>query len=214
MRVEGYRNRLTADHFELMRIPRRFWGASVSEIEPLTRKVIVSYLRQLDDMLDRGAGILLWGRNGRGKTSAAVCVAKEARRRGASVLMVTAAALIEAARERSTEDRQLVERVRGVDFLLLDDLDKEYPGDSGYSERFLENLFRERGANRLTTWITSNAGRDGLIERYKISMMEVLKEMVVPVRMRTGIGENGDEGENHRDDEQKKLSDQLLAKVG
>lgn len=205
MRVEGYRNRLTADHFELMRIPRRFWGTSVSEIEPLTRKAIVSYLRQLDDMLDRGVGLLLWGESGRGKTSAAVCVAKEARRRGASVLMATAATLVDAARSRADDDGQVVSRARSVDFLLLDDLGKEHHGDSGFSERFFENLLRERSASRLTTWITSNMGRDGLADRYKDSMMEVIKELVVPVRVR---------GDNLRDEVQENLRERLQVGVG
>jgi DNA replication protein DnaC len=206
MRIEGYRGRLTAEHFGLMRVPRRFWEASVSDIEPMTRQVVLTYLRQLDEMLDRGVGLLLWGENGRGKTSAAVCVAKEARRRGASVLMTTAASLVDAARSRTeVEDGLLVERARGVDFLLIDDLGKEHPGESGFSDRLFENLLRERSASQLTTWITTNMGRDGLTERYKPSMMEVIKELVVPVKMT---------GENLRDRTQESLRGVLCVGIG
>jgi len=203
MRVEGYRGRLTAEHFDLMRIPRRFWGVSVSEIEPAARHSIAAYLRQLDEMLDRGIGMWLWGANGHGKTSAAVCVTKEVRRRGASVLMTSAVALIEAARSRARDD-ELVERAHGVDFLLVDDLGKEHHGESGFSDRFFEGLFRERSENRLTTWVTSNAKADALEVRYKRSMLEVIKEIMVPLKV---------DGVDWREVVQGKLREQLRVTV-
>jgi len=198
MRIEGYRGRLTAEHFMLMRIPRRFWDVTFDQIHPGAQGVVRNYLNELDVMLDNGDGLLLWGPNGRGKTSAAAFVAKEVRRTGASVLMVTAAMLLDSVLQKTeAEDGLLImELARTVDFLLIDDLGKEHASKSGFSDRVFENLLRERGSNRLTTWITTNMGRDGLVERYKHSMMEVLKELVVPVKV---------EGDNHRDDAQEKL---------
>lgn len=188
---------MTAEHFLLMRIPRRFWEVTFDQIEPSAQVVIRNYLQNLGQMLDNGDGLLLWGPNGRGKTSAAAFVAKEVRRTGASVLMATAASLLDSVLQKTeVEGGLLIELARTVDFLLIDDLGKEHASKSGFSDRVFENLLRERGSNRLTTWITTNMGRDGLAERYKHSMMEVLKELVVPVKV---------DGENRRDDSQEKL---------
>lgn len=202
MRVKGHRGHLTAKHFTLMRLPRRFWTVSFDQITSELRDIIGDYCRNIDRILDDGEGLLLWGENGRGKTSAAAFVAKEVRRTGASVLVVTAASLIDSVLEKTKteDDGLLIDRARSVDFLLLDDLGKEHPSASGFSDRILENLFRERGAARLTTWITSNFGPDGLTQRYKKSMLEVLKEQVVPLKV---------EGDNRRDDAQDRIRESL-----
>lgn len=192
MRIVGQRSRLTADHLLLMRIPRRFWEVKFDQIEPDLQGILRNYLKHLDDMLDSGSGLLLWGENGRGKTSAAVFMAMEVRRTGASALMITAASLIDSVMEKTeVEDGLLVDRARVVDFLLLDDLGKEHPGRSGFSDRLLENIFRERTAAKLTTFVTSNMEHVALTERYKKSMLEVMKEALLPVRV---------EGKNFRDE--------------
>lgn len=200
MRIKGHRGQLTAEHLLLMRIPRRYWEASFDRIDPETRKIIRGYLHALDDMLDRGEGLLLRGPNGSGKTSTAAYVAKEVRRTGASVLMATAASLRDSVfdKPQPTEDLTLLELARAVDFLVIDDLGKE--SANRFTQHFFENLLRERGANRLTTWITTNADQEGLEALYKKAFIEVLKELVVPVAMHEV---------NHRDDEQAILQELL-----
>lgn len=200
MRVEGYRGQLTAEHLLLMGVPRRFWEVDFDHIDPSTQGTIRRYLANLDEMLSRGEGMLLWGENGRGKTSAAVYVAKEVRRTGASVLMVSAASLMESVLgkiEDDDEDGKLLDRAKLVDFLVLDDLGKEHSSKSGYSDSVFENLLRERGSNRLTTWITSNMGPPGLAGRYRVSLLEVLKELVMPVHV---------QGKNQRDETRDRLT--------
>ena len=191
---------MTAEHLLLMRIPRRHWEASFARIDPATRAVIGGYLHALDDMLDRGEGLLLYGMNGSGKTSAAVYVAKEVRRTGASVLMATAAALRDSAFEKTppAEDMTMLDLARSVDFLLIDDLGKEAP--NRFTQHFFENLVRERGSNRLTTWITTNLEPEGLKARYARTFVDVLRELVVPVRM---------EEVDHRSDEAEILQEHL-----
>lgn len=201
MRIVGQRNTLTTEHFQLMRIPRRFWGVTFDQIAPRLKGVVRNYLQHLDEMLDNGNGLLFAGNNGIGKTSAACFVAREVRRTGASVLMITVASLIESVLEKvEVEEGLLLDRARTVDFLLLDDLGKEHPGKSRFSDRVLENLLRERSAARLTTFVTSNMSIKDLNERYDTSMMEVIKETVLPVVV---------EGVNYRDEAQEKLSKAL-----
>lgn len=199
MRIVGQRSRLTVEHFLLMRIPRRFWGITFDQIEPDLKEVVRNYLQNLDMMLDNGHGFLFAGNNGVGKTSAACFIAREVRRTGASVLMITAASLIESVLEKTeVEEGLLLDRTRIVDFLLLDDLGHEHSSKSKFEDRVLENLLRERGSACLTTFITTNMSIEDLKERYETSMLEVMKEMMLPVVV---------EGKNYRDEAWKKLSE-------
>lgn len=191
MRIVGHRMRLTQAHVEGMRIPRRFWDVSFDQINEEIRPKIDVYLRNLDDKLDRGEGLLLWGNNGVGKTSVAVLIALEVRRRGASVLFTTAEGLRSSVLEGTMfdDEQTVIERARAVDFLVLDDLGKEHPGETGFTERLFENLFRERSAARRTTFVTTNlpmrpgdGGGKALTNVYIPSMIEVMKETLHPIR--------------------------------
>lgn len=191
MRVAKYRTPLRADHLLLMRIPQRFWEVTFAEVGmkdghlvgASLRRAVESYLRHIDDNLDSGSGLLLWGENGTGKTCAAVVIAKEARRRGAPALFVNAEDLRIATIEQTPfhEDMTLMDRAREVELLVIDDLGKDYRGATGYSDRLFENLLRYRSANCRTTIITTNLKPVRLLERYKKSMMDVIKEAMAPV---------------------------------
>lgn len=196
MRIVGHRIKLTKAHMELMRVPRRFWTSDFDAIPECEGRVVLrSYLRDIEGMLDRGTGLLLWGPNGHGKTSAAVLVAMEARRRGASVLFVQAETLRQGVLEKAmfSGEKSLMERAREVDFLLLDDLGKEHTGETGFTERLFENLIRERCSQRRVTFVTTNLSTKtsdkpnapvSLRTRYIPSMLEVMREAMYPVMLR------------------------------
>ena len=63
----------------------------------------------------------------------------------------------------------------GIPFLVLDDLGVEYLKDGGMAESFLDELFYEREANRLTTVITSNLNAKQLAERYSPRILDRLR---------------------------------------
>lgn len=196
MRVVGLRIKLTRAHMELMRVPRRFWQSDFNAIpECEGRDTLRSYLRNIDEMLDRGEGLLLWGPNGHGKTSAAVIVMMEARRRGASALFVQAETLRASVLDGTmfSDEKTLMERAREVDFLVLDDLGKEHTGETGFAERLFENLIRERSAQKRVTLITTNLPTTPPVDnprgaslqtRYIASMVEVMREAMYPVLLR------------------------------
>lgn len=185
MRVVGQRIRLTADHLLWMRLPNRFWEASFGRIDPDLQPHVREYIKDIDGHLDRGEGFLLWGDNGGGKTSAASVIAKEVRRTGASVLYVTAEHLRQSVLEKEefTEGQLLIDRAREVDFLLLDDLGKDHPGQTGFTERLFEELIRERSSEVRTTFATTNYTLDRIRTRYKVSMIEVMKETMVAIHV-------------------------------
>ena len=175
-----------------MCIPPRYWNVTWEEISNGDhREIVENYLRKLPDMFERGVGLLLWGANGCGKTSAAVIVGKEYRRRGQTVLFFEAAALKRAViqREMFDEDQDVWERARDVDVLILDDLGKGVQDKTGFGARLLDELIRHRNAHERVTFITTNMSpfpqRDGEIsqleDELKISTLHSLKECIVPV---------------------------------
>lgn len=201
MRIRGQRSELTPEHFLLMRLPRRFWQSAFDQIPEHVQPAVRNYLQSIDDQLDDGNGLLLWGKNGCGKTSIAAFIAKEARRTGASVLFMTAESIRESSfGKEQVEDGSLFDRVRTVDFLVIDDLGKEYRDAKKHAARLFENLVRERSASKATTIITTNDPPMGLQKIYPDSMLEVLKEVVVPLKV---------EGDNRRDDAQDVLREAL-----
>jgi len=196
MRIVGHRMRLTQAHVERMNLPRRFWNVRLDQISEGIRDHVAAYLKDLDGNLDRGEGLLFWGNNGVGKTSVAALIGMEARRRGASVFFTTAESLRQAVLNRTMfdEDQSIDDRARAVDVLILDDLGKEHPGETGFTERLFENLIRERSASKRTTIITTNLplssskkGAASLMSVYIPSMMEVMKETLLPLKF---VGEN------------------------
>lgn len=201
MRIPGFRVELTVEHLQGMRIPDGFHGSHFGMIEqPNLADVCREYLKNLDVMLDDGAGFLFWGKNGTGKTTAAVVIAKEVRRRGGSVFFTTVESLRQCALDKAKFDDDILvtERAESVDMLLLDDLGKEH--DTEWSQRMLENLMRVRVSHRRSTIITTNTLTDELVKVYRISFMEILKEACVPVHV---------EGESHRDGIGKALAARL-----
>jgi DNA replication protein DnaC len=142
-------------------------------------------------MLDYGQGLHLHGPNGTGKTSIAVLAAMEALRLGASVLFVTAEQLRRASIEDIwfDESQLLLDRAREVDLLVVDDLGKEHRGDSGYAERLLEDVLRQRSSRRLTTIFTTNVPvgsaekKSGLFGIYSQSMLDVSRESMRPLQV-------------------------------
>ena len=197
MRIVGLRIKLTKAHMELMQIPRRFWEVDFESIPDCEGKATLrSYLRNIEEMLDRGEGLMLWGPNGHGKTSAAVLVGMEARRRGASVLFVQAETLRASVLDGTmfSDEKTLIERAREVDLLILDDLGKEHSGETGFSERLFENLIRGRSASKKVTLVTTNlplkprgdkSSEPSLKGKYIPSMLEVMREAMYPVLLKT-----------------------------
>jgi DNA replication protein DnaC len=183
MRVVGFRTKLTSEHLALMRIPRRFWEARFETLQDPLRAPVKAYLgsqpSDLMQKLDRGEGLWLSGRNGIGKTTAAVVLAKEVRRTGAPVLFVAAHELCEGAvkKARFNDEMLLSERAETVDFLVLDDLGKEHLGSSGFTHQFLENLLRKRVNAGQATLVTSNIRPEELRKRYHTSFVEFVKEL-------------------------------------
>jgi DNA replication protein DnaC len=187
-----YRRKLNESDIVRMRLPKRHWEASFESIsderennDPSLRDVVKKYFDKIDDVSSRGVGLLLYGKNGTGKTSAACFFLKEMRRRAYSTMFVEAAELKSVVfKDTPFDDNEtLWERMKEVDVLVVDDIGKGMHDNTGAFARIVDELIRHRTSNCRVTWATTNMNLSDLEETLKISTMHSLKEAMVPVRV-------------------------------
>lgn len=218
--VTVLRRELTREDMERMRIPLRYWKVSydgisaersrVSPSAPSAQEFVRSYLERIDEMAADGVGLLLHGANGRGKTSIAVVIAKEFRRRGRRVLFIEAAALKQYVINKvyfdGDEGELYWDRAMSVDVLIIDDFGKGTQDKTGFGARLFDELIRHRNAEKLVTFLTTNmtprpGAPNSLGEELLESTLHSLKECVIPVEII---------GEDRRDATLAELRDRLL----
>lgn len=188
---------LSEETLQRMNIGRRFWSADMTQVEESTSKEIFRrYVMELKSNYDQGWGIFLYGGNGVGKTHASCAMLKEIQKRGYSTYCVLSDVLKVAYidGQRFDQDNSVVQRVESVDFLLLEDLGKEYSGKgSGFAELCFENMLRKRSRECLPTIVTTNLSPQAFKERYKQSAASLAMECMVACEMkgedrRRGLG--------------------------
>lgn len=149
--------KLTPEDLERSSIPKEHWMAVLDRIPGEARKAINNYLDPKSGLIDEGAGLLLSGDPGVGKTSAACVVAKVCRARGKTVFFITPPELREANKAKSNfeDDLSIVQRCRSVDLLILDQWDDADLKDYYIGAKFVADLLRYRRSRQLPTIITS-----------------------------------------------------------
>jgi DNA replication protein DnaC len=184
--VTALRKKLTVEDYHSMNLSRKFWDASYNDIpEGQHKNIVEKYLRNLDENVRKGYGLLLFGNNGVGKTSIAAVILKECRRRGYRCFFGRSAELLDAFENKIsyTEGISVWDRCVQVDALVIDDFGHEKNLFGGREMAIWERLLRERSDNFMATFLTMNMHMDEFKERYSnyVSIMSVLTEMVFPV---------------------------------
>ena len=189
MRTQNPKPRkLNEETLTRMNIGRRYWCAEMVNVdETSVKNVFRRYVQSLSDNYDQGWGVFLYGGNGIGKTYTACALLKEIQKRGYSTYCVLADVLKVAYidGQRFDQDSSVVQRVESVDFLLLEDLGKEYSGKgSGFAELCFENMLRKRSRECLPTIVTTNLSPSAFKERYKQSAASLAMECMVACQMK------------------------------
>lgn len=168
---------------EHARIPRTFLQADISSSDTLT-----AFVKAMPGNLTRGAGLLLTGPHGTGKTYGACAVALHALKHTPRVMYLTAPALIDALKPdapKFDDQYSQIGMLESRDLLVVDDLGAEYRhATSGFSEQNLINLFRYRVQEKRATIITTNLTGDKIEELYGPGMRSLLNELCTPVVMK------------------------------
>lgn len=175
-----------------MGLGKRYWPARLAKLSEHQRAKINDYVSLLDKYIQQGVGLYLWGDNSRGKTYivSALCKYVWGMYRVASYL-VTSPDLYEATKKdfsaHEGSEETVLQRVRKVRFLVIDDLGREYRAKTGFFESELSSILRNRIRDTKTTVITSNLDPQRLSSIYGQSVYELLKSSM---RDRQLMGEN------------------------
>lgn len=172
-------------------IPPKYRGVSfdrppISDMErDMQNRAAVTEVRRfveaLDDRLDEGRGLWLFGETGTGKTSLAMLVSKEALEAGRSVAIYSLPKLL--ARIRRTfesatgEDNytELFERLTSVDLLHIDDFGAEKRSDWVLEQLYA--LINERYETERAVVVTTNLPHEELEEQIGARTVSRLSQM-------------------------------------
>jgi DNA replication protein DnaC len=144
-----------------------------------------------------GNGVFIHGGFGIGKTSLGAFVTKRAIDKNISSFMITVSNLLEYKKDSFNGiQHQAIEIVKHCQFLMLDDIGKEYKSE--YQTNYLDNLIRTRNQMALSTNFNSNHSILELVKKNYLlnSTKELLKDMCIEYQLR---------GENYREKLNKKM---------
>jgi DNA replication protein DnaC len=150
--------RLTVPDLERMNIPNTFWTTTIQKVQDPARVEVERYLRQIPGILADGAGLVLTGDRGVGKTSIAVLALKVARLNRLTGFFGSIADLRVLVRERIAfdEETSIIGRCREVGLLVLDDLCEEDFSPSSFWFKDIKALVKYRASYNKATIITVN----------------------------------------------------------
>lgn len=199
---------------EITDIPPRFRGVKLDDL-PSTKagKIVRHWCERwgefpksglpVDDYdNNRGRGLWIWGRPGRGKTTAACVAANHVSDLGWSTKFVTVADLYDLSlwpmsmqddKERSDAEFAFDCYDAGWEgwrCVVLDDLGKEHKTISRWVEDVLDSLVRNRFNRAAPTIITTNLSPEQIGTTYNASMQDFINEAYYVVQM-TGDSHRG-----------------------
>lgn len=183
-------------NYALAGIPVKYWKLDMDLLDEKATSAIKvkKYLTKLKQAYNDGIGVFLCGKNGNGKTLSACAIGKAAIRQGYSVRFTFLGDIISAfinTMYDTDKKEQLQEDILGVDFLIIDDLDKAYISEkSKYVNSILDNLFRIRVQNNLPVIMTANKLMKDILksdeEVFSKSLLSLFSESLLSIVFSNG----------------------------
>lgn len=186
--TDGNKFSLTEEVLEKAGILKRFQNVSFESIMqkglPESReyqdnfKIVQDYVKNLDNNIDKGIGLLFAGNYGTLKTTLAVAILRYQLERGESGMIVPMCSLIDnlfTMRERNKDEWLRYEtRLRTTPLLILDDLGAENT-DQKWVLAKVDSIITERYNRQKPIIITSNLTKDKLKDTYSGRIIDRLK---------------------------------------
>lgn len=147
------------------------------------RAKIAEYLSDLENQLDAGRGLYLYGSTGLAKTGIASIVLIEALRKGRSGYFITLDGLVDLY-AGGWKDADLKEQyqdvVLGTDILVIDEVGNESKTNNQLVSGCFNDVLRRRFNNLQTTVITSNLYFKRIKDTYGEEVFSILNECTTP----------------------------------
>jgi len=134
---------------------------TVKKLKPIILQ-IQNYIFNIEDNRKKGLGLYLWGTSGTAKTTLGCIVLMEALKRGMTCNFITLDYYMELVSGKLDNSQERLDIAATVDFLLIDDLGREFHDSKRYVDSHLDELVRGRGCDNLPTIITTNLSEDEL----------------------------------------------------
>ncbi len=170
-------------------ILEEFWNLDIDQYKgnEAVTKVVHEYLANMSNARQQGISIFFYGTNGTGKTFLGVEVLKEALRKGYSAQFTSLGGVIQALTDGwydAEKRRRYEERIRDVDFLMIDDVGKEMRvSKNGLTEMVFDNLIRYRSFRNKPMILTTNSDIESVENVYGKSIVSLLHGKFIPIRV-------------------------------
>jgi DNA replication protein DnaC len=156
------------------RVPRKYQGVSfdrppvtdIARVAPDVVQVVRGYVQKIDENLDAGRGLWLFGDVGTGKTTLAMLASQAALRTGRSVVIHSLPRLLNLIRDAIETEAGMVgflERLTAVDLLHIDDLGAENTTDWVLEQ--LYSIINTRYEDERAMIVTTNLPPEKLTEQ-------------------------------------------------
>ena len=146
--------------------------------------IMRNYAENFDEMREKGKGILLFGKVGRGKSFLAACVGNYLIDRGIPALMTDFARIERESNRDFAERQKYFDALNNVPLLILDDLGTER--DTAYMNEIVYTVINSRAKAGLPCIVTTNLTAEELKSPANLTNQRVfsrLLEMCIPVEV-------------------------------
>jgi DNA replication protein DnaC len=169
-------------------IPAKYRFMKLDDIDfPESKKMVgqvEKYIQNLEHYYKKGTGLFLWGGTGTAKTAISCIILKEALKLNFTAYFTDLAKCIDMLCESWNDDeakQDFIQRILKVDFLVIDDVGREYKPKSNFFEANFDNIFRERSNSLLVTIITSNKSPTEMGSEFGPRLYSIFYEHLIPI---------------------------------
>jgi DNA replication protein DnaC len=149
---------------------------------------VQSYCERIDKAKDKGLGLFFQGGTDSGKSYVAVCVLKEALKRGFTGYYTSLYQMIEkikASWGNEVVRKANIETLYWCDFLIVEDINRVYKANSDYVDSTFVDIIQQRNLYNRVTIMTLRGAMSDVKEdnKYGTELYSILQSKLIPVTL-------------------------------